>query len=87
MLLPKYSIRALLAITTLWAVFAAVVSQAFMGSVWAMAVSLAIGSVLLAAVLYTCLFCVAWLGSQVTGGASTRAHAARSTAQRPAGGD
>lgn len=72
MLLPKYTVRRLLAITTLCALVAAVVSLARQGETWAMAVSLAIGSLVLAALLYMLLFALASIGALVTSPLSSR---------------
>ncbi|MEQ8788281.1 MAG: hypothetical protein RIC55_18375 [Pirellulaceae bacterium] len=82
MLVPKYSVRNLLAITTLVAMFAAVLAQAMQGADWAIAVSLGIGSLVLAAMLYTLLFCVAWLGSSMTGGRDSERPADRAPTTR-----
>ncbi|MEO8497451.1 MAG: hypothetical protein ABI614_20460, partial [Planctomycetota bacterium] len=61
MLIPRFSLRQLLAVTTASALFCYVVGMATRGHQWAIAISTAVSSVLLAFVLYAAVFAVAWL--------------------------
>ena len=61
MLIPRFSLRQLLAITTASALFCYVIAMATRGQQWAIAISLAISSVLLALVVYAAVFAIAWL--------------------------
>ena len=70
MLIPRFSLRQLLALTTASALFCYVIAMAARGHQWAIAISLAISSVLLGLVVHAVVFVMAWLltllGRQVT---------------------
>ncbi len=65
MLIPRFSLLHLLVITTASAVFCYIIAMATRGHQWAMAISLAIGSVLLVFVFHAGIFGIAWLLSLV----------------------
>ncbi len=65
MLIPRFSLLHLLVITTASAVFCYIIAMATRGHQWAMAISLAIGSVLLAFIFHAGIFGIAWLLSLV----------------------
>jgi amino acid transporter len=60
MLIPRFSIRWLLVGTTVCAVFFLIVSLGVRGYLWAAAVSIAVGSLLLVALLQMLFFIVVW---------------------------
>lgn len=60
MLIPRFSIRFLLFLTTLCAVFFFIVTLAVQGSQWATAVSVAIAGLVLSVFLHTITFGAAW---------------------------
>jgi hypothetical protein len=66
MLIPQFSIRWLLAVTTVCAVVFSVVGLAVHGSAWATAVSVGIGSLVILGLVYGLLFAVVWAFSVVT---------------------
>ncbi len=59
-LIPRYSLRALLAVTSVSGVFFLLISLGLQGHVWAFAVSLAIGFVGVAFAVYALFFIMAW---------------------------
>jgi hypothetical protein len=61
MLIPRFSLRHLLILTTASAIFFYVVAMATRGHQWALVVSIAGSSVLLALVVHAVLFAIAWL--------------------------
>ena len=61
MLIPRFSLRQLMAVTTVSALFCYVIAMATRGHQWALAISVAVSSVLLALVVHASLFAVAWL--------------------------
>jgi len=61
MLIPRFSIRFLLILTTLCAAFFAIVTLAAQGSQWATAVSVAIAGIVLALSIHAGTFGVAWI--------------------------
>lgn len=65
MLIPRYTVRRLLAITTVCAVLALIFQQAIRGAAWAQAVWSAQLVVVIAAVISAGLFFVAWVMSFV----------------------
>jgi hypothetical protein len=67
MLIPRFSLRQLLAVTTACALFCYVIATATRGQQWAIAVSLAVSSVLLALVVYAVVFAIAWLLTLIGG--------------------
>lgn len=77
MLIPRFSLLQLLVITTAAAVFCYVVAMATRNHLWAIAISLAVGSVLLALVIHALFFAFAWVLSLV-GGLFTRQRVAAS---------
>lgn len=64
-LLPRYSIRRMLVMTTVCAVFFLILSLAVRGHLWAAAVSIAVGSGILVVIVGAILFTVAWFVSLV----------------------
>lgn len=77
MLIPRFSLRQLLVITTASAIFFYVVAMATRGHQWAMAISIAVSSVFGALIVYTCLFGIAWLLT-LAGGSFTKRRVASS---------
>ncbi len=67
MLIPRFSLRQLLAVTTACALFFYTVAMATRGHQWAIAISLAISSVLLVLVAYAGVFLVAWVLTLIGG--------------------
>ena len=67
MIIPRFSLRQLLAITTASALFCYLLAMATRGYQWAIATSLAISSLLCALVVYAAVFAVAWLLTLVGG--------------------
>jgi hypothetical protein len=64
MLIPRFSLRWLLAAMTVCGVLAYLLAQAIMGESWGIAISVALGSLLITAVIHVVVFVVAWgLGS------------------------
>lgn len=61
MLIPRFSLRQLLLITTASAVFCYVLAMATRGQTWAIVISTAVSSVLLALIVHAVLFVIAWL--------------------------
>jgi len=66
MLIPQFSIRVLLAVTTACAVVFSIVGLAVRGSAWATAVSVGIGSLAILVLVSGVLFAVVWLFSVAT---------------------
>lgn len=60
MLIPRFSIRWLLGLTTVSAGLSMVLSYAIRGEPWAIGILLGLGSLLLVGVLYVAAFGVAW---------------------------
>lgn len=86
MLVPQYSIRLLLAVTTACAVLFSIVGLAVRGSAWATAVSVAIGSLGILVLVSGVLFAVVWVFSVVTSKRGRRAGAGRSPFRSESGG-
>jgi hypothetical protein len=61
MLVPRFTIRWLLLLTTVSAVFFLVVTHAVRGDAWAVAVSLAVANLMVAFLVYGAVFGTAWL--------------------------
>ncbi len=68
MILPRYSTRALLGLVSAAAVYALVISRALRGADWAIALSVALGALLLGLVLQSVVFLVVWALSQLNFG-------------------
>jgi len=66
MLIPQYSIRVLLAVTTACAVVFSIVGLAVRGSGWATAVSVGIGALAILVLVSGALFAVVWVFSVAT---------------------
>jgi hypothetical protein len=66
MLIPQFTIRRLLALTTVCGCYFVVVGYAVAGHAWAIGVSLGIASLLCVFVTYALAFCVFWLLSLIT---------------------
>lgn len=60
MLIPRFTVRWLLALMAVCALLAFVISLAVGGQLWAMAMSLAVVSVLVVLILHASIFCLAW---------------------------
>ncbi len=75
MLLPRFSLRGLLGLITLCSVFFTIVSFAFRGQRWAIAVVAAIGSLLIVALIHATLFLAAWLLTLMLGSINRPARA------------
>ena len=67
MLIPRFSIRWLLIVTAVFAAFFFLVSVAVRGEPWAIAVSVALGSLALLVVIHAGFFLVAWLIAEMIG--------------------
>ena len=65
MLIPQFSLRWLLALTTVCAVVFSIVGLAVRGSQWAVAVSVGIGSAVVVIVIYGLVFALVWVFSVV----------------------
>ncbi len=65
MLIPRFSLRSLLLITTFSACFCYVLMMAKQGQVWALAITLAAASLVLVFLVQVVLFAVAWSLSQI----------------------
>jgi hypothetical protein len=74
MLLPRFSLRWLLAATTLCGIVAFVLAQAVRGDAWGIAVAVACGALLMTALVFASVFIVAWsIASVGTGVRKARA--------------
>jgi hypothetical protein len=67
MLLPRFSLRLVLSAVTALCFFFLVLSAAYRGQSWAIAVSIAAGAAVLMLLIYAGLFLFAWLLAWVTG--------------------
>lgn len=67
MLLPRFSLRLTLLVLTSAAFFFVVVGQAFRGSVWAVGLTVAVGSVLAALATYAMFFTLCTLFGRLVG--------------------
>jgi hypothetical protein len=67
MLIPRFTIRWLLSLTTVAGVFSLVVHLALRGQSWAIAVSVTVGSLVLAFFLYGAFFVVAYTVATIQG--------------------
>jgi hypothetical protein len=65
MLLPRFSIRALLLITAAASVVALLLGFAVQGQVWAVAISIGLGSLVIALLVQAGAFGLIWLLSQI----------------------
>jgi hypothetical protein len=86
MLIPRFSIRWLLGLTTLAAAVSFVLSYAVRGEAWALGVLAGLGSLSLLAVLYAATFAAAWLTWRGMG-AIHEQPPAKSPFAEPLGGD
>jgi hypothetical protein len=77
MLIPRFSLRQLLVITTASAIFCYVIAMATRGHLWAMAIAIAVSSVISALIVHAGLFALAWLLTLI-GGLFTKQHVAAS---------
>ena len=66
MIIPQFSLRWLLAVTTVAAVVFSIIGLAMRGSAWAIAVSAGIGSLVVLASVCASMFAVVWVFSVVT---------------------
>lgn len=67
MLIPRFTIRGLLLLTTVCGVFFAVLTAALRGQIWAAAVSIAVAAVALAFIVYGLLFLWAYVWAGIFG--------------------
>lgn len=65
MIIPRFSLRWLLALVTVCAGLSLVLSYAMRGEPWAIGIAVGIGTLLSIFVLGAFMFCIAWLISQV----------------------
>ena len=72
MLIPRFTIRGLLLLTAVCAVFFAVLTAALRGQIWAAAVSIAVAAVVLAFMIYGLLFLWAYVWAGIFGGGRSR---------------
>jgi len=72
MLIPRYSIRWLLGLTTFSAVVSLVLSYAVRGHAWAIGVTSGLWTLVVVAVLFVVAFLFAWLVDQVAAGLRAR---------------
>lgn len=77
MLIPRFSLRLLLLITTASAIFCYVLAMATRGQEWAIVFSIAVSSVLLALIVHAVLFAIAWMLA-LMGSMFTKPHVAAS---------
>jgi hypothetical protein len=86
MLIPRFSIRWLLGLTTLSAGVSLVLSFAIRGEAWALGMVVGLGSLVLVAVLYAAAFAMAWFAWRTLGSIPAGPPGASPFA-RPLGGD
>jgi hypothetical protein len=67
MLVPRFSIRTLLAMLTVGAVACLIAGMAYRGQYWAWGVTIALASLVVTALLHAALFGVIWIFAQLTG--------------------
>lgn len=67
MLLPRFSLRITLAVLTSAAAFFLVVAEAVRGSLWALGLSVAVGSVLVALFTYAIFFAICTFFGRIVG--------------------
>ncbi len=67
MLIPRFTVRLLLLLTTLCGVFFYVVTLAIQGRLWAMGVSAAVGALALSFLVYAAVFGMAWMIASLFG--------------------
>jgi hypothetical protein len=70
MLIPRFSLRLMLTVTTACAVFFFLVMLATQGRHWAIGVSVAVGGLILTMLLHVSVFGIAWLIASILGGMS-----------------
>ena len=95
MLIPQFSLRWLLALTTVCAVVFSIVGLAMRGSRWAAAVSVGIGSLVVLVMVYGLVFALVWifsvatssLGRRRAGSAGSPFQSESSAARSAAGGE
>jgi hypothetical protein len=74
MLIPRYTIRWLLGLTTLSAGVSLVLAHAFRGRSWAIGMVAGLWTFVVVAVFFAGAFLLAWLIEQVTAGRQSRRH-------------
>lgn len=74
MLIPRYSIRWLLGLTTFAAVVSLVLASAVRGRAWAIGVSAGLWSLVVVFIAYVAAFSAAWLVAQVIAAMQQRPH-------------
>ena len=65
MLIPRFSIRWLLALTGFCGLFSVVLAAGWRGEYWAAALAIAILALIFTLIVHAAIFCMAWLFSQV----------------------
>ena len=75
MIVPRFTVRSLLLLMTVCSVFFLVLATAIRGQLWAIAVSAAVGSAVLAFLCYGAFFGVAYLLASVFGLVRRETHA------------
>jgi hypothetical protein len=73
MILPRFTIRALLVILTIGALVSVIVGMAFRGHYWAMGVTIGLLSLFFTALVHAAWFGIVWLVAQMTSRDETRA--------------
>jgi hypothetical protein len=74
MIIPRFSLRWLLGVTTLCALLAYVLAQAIRGQAWGIAISVTVGALLFTSLVHAVVFLLAWgIASAGTGIRRTRA--------------
>jgi hypothetical protein len=83
MIIPRYSLRWLLALITVCGGLSLILSYAFQGQAWAIGFTVGLGSLAVVAALHAVAFSVAWLLTQLS---SIASGSPKSQGQSPFGG-
>lgn len=67
MLVPRFSIRALLVMLTLGAVACLIAGMAYRGKDWALAATIALATLIVTALVHASVFGIIWIFAQITG--------------------
>jgi hypothetical protein len=86
MIIPRYSLRWLLALITVCGGLSLILSYAFRGQAWAIGLMVGLGSLLLVIALHAAAFSVAWLLTQFSYMASGSSAAKGGIGDSPFGG-
>lgn len=87
MIIPRFTLRWLLALVTVCGGVSLILSYAFQGSAWAIGLLVGLGSLLLVLVLHASAYSVAWLLTQFSYMATGRSASSAGGADSPFGGD